>query len=78
MLQPDQPAEEGMDKNPLDPALDQAGPSTPAETTAVEPTVLDKTKKRYPVPGPSCDSVRERNIRAGEKSDERIQVESVL
>ena len=33
----------------LDPALNQVGLSAPAETTAVEPLVLDKTKKSYTV-----------------------------
>ena len=45
----DQPAEEGVEENSLDPAPHQVGPSYPAETTVVEPPVLDKTKKDYPV-----------------------------
>ena len=45
----DQPAEEGVEENSLDPAPNQVGSSAPVETTAVEPPVLDKTKKSYPV-----------------------------
>ena len=45
----DQPAEEVMEQNFLDPAPNLAGPSAPTETTVVESPVLDKTKKRYPV-----------------------------
>ena len=45
----DQSAEEGVEENSLDPAPNQVGPSTPADTTAVELLVLGKTKKSYPV-----------------------------
>ena len=49
MLPSDQPAEEWVEENSLDPAPKQAGPSAHAETTAGELPVLDKTKRRYPV-----------------------------
>ena len=48
-----------MEENSPDPALDQAGPSTHAETTAVEPTDLDETKKRYPLLIPYVKGVSE-------------------
>ena len=38
---PDQPAEEEVEENSLDPAPLQLGPSDPAETTAVKPPVWD-------------------------------------
>ena len=45
----EKPAVDGVERYPPDPVPDQTGPSTPAETTAVEPPVQDKPKKRYPV-----------------------------
>ena len=45
----DQPTDKAVEENSLDPAPNQGGPSDPVETTAVEPPVLDKTKKSYPV-----------------------------
>ena len=48
-----------VEQNPLDQALDQAEPSTSTETTAVEPPVLDKTKKRYLVVIPYVKGISE-------------------
>ena len=54
---PDQPVVDGVEEDPQDPALDQAGPSAPTETTTVKPP--DKTKKRYPVAIPYVKVVSE-------------------
>ena len=56
------PSEEGVEENSWDPAANQAGPSTPIETTPVEPPVLDKTKKRHPVVIPYVKGVSEQVI----------------
>ena len=48
-----------MEENSLDPAPNQAGLSSPTETTAVKSPVLDKTKKRYPVVIPYVTGVSE-------------------
>ena len=69
-----QPAGEEVEENSLDPAPPQLWLKDPAETTVVKPPVPEKTKKGYPVVIP----LRERVIRTGEKSDERIRGESVL
>ena len=54
----DQPADEEVEENSLDPAPHQGGPSVPAETIAVEPPVLDKVKS-YPVVIPYVKGVSE-------------------
>ena len=56
---PDQPVVDGVEEVPPDPAPDQAGPSTPARNTVVEPPNLDKTKKRYIVVIPYMKGVSE-------------------
>ena len=45
----DQPAEEVVEENSLDPTPNKVRPSDPEEAPAVEPLVLDKTKKSYTV-----------------------------
>ena len=57
----DQPAEEGRwgISSTRHSALNQAGHSAIAETTLVEPPVLDKTKKRYSVVIPYVKEVSE-------------------
>ena len=59
MPPPNQLAEEELEENSLDPAPHQGRLSDPAETTVVDPPVLDKTKKSYPVVIPYVKGVSE-------------------
>ena len=68
-----QPVEEGVEENPPDQHLIRQGQALMQRPLQSSPLTWTKQEER-----PSRDSLCERSIRAGEKSDERIWVESIL